>query len=142
MQKKTLWLCRVMGLVCSGACALAQAQVVVIGYPLFPAAALSAEEVQALYLGKTDRLGGVRVAIVDQPVGSTAREDFDRRVLQKNSQQMKAYWAKLVFSGQAMPPEVLADDKAVKKWVGCTKGAVGYIDSAMVDKTVKVLFTP
>jgi ABC-type phosphate transport system substrate-binding protein len=142
MQKKTLWLCRAMWLVCSGTCALTQAQVVVIGYPLFPAAALSAEELQALYLGTTDRRGEMRVAIVDQPAGSTARDEFDLKVLQKNPQQMKAHWAKLVFSGQAMPPKVLADDKAVKKWVGCTPGAVGYVDSAMVDKSVKVLFTP
>lgn len=51
----------------------------------------------------------------------------------------KAYWSKMIFSGKAVPPKELANDAAVKAHVKANPDAVGYIDAASVDGSIKVL---
>ena len=48
-------------------------------------------------------------------------------------------WSRLAFTGQGQPPKELADAEAVKKAVAADPKAVGYIDKADVDASVKVV---
>lgn len=122
---------------------LAMPDVVVIGNSGLPVDSITADEAQTIFLGKGDTIkGGTRVTVVDQNEGAAVRSEFYQKVAGKNEQQLKAYWAKLVFTGQATPPKALADDKAVKAWVSSTSGAIGYISSGSVDSSVKVLLKP
>jgi hypothetical protein len=46
-----------------------------------------------------------------------------------------------MFTGHGQPPKVVADAAAVKKAVAADPKAVGYIDKADVDASVKVVLT-
>lgn len=97
----------------------------------------SAEQIANIFLGKSAELTGI-----DLPDGNAVRSAFYQKVTGKDGAQLKAYWAKLVFTGKAQPLKELASDADVKKFVAGNPTAIGYIDKAAVDGTVKVVLTP
>ena len=118
---------------------VAQAEVAVITHPS-TASTLNAKQVKSIFLGKSKKFPDGSAAIpVDQNEGSTMREAFGSKVLGKSQAQLKSFWSKRIFSGKGTPPNTLAGDAEVKAWVAKTPGAVGYIDGAAVDGSVKVL---
>ena len=50
-------------------------------------------------------------------------------------------WSRLVFSGAAQLPQALGSGAEVKKALSGNANAIGYIDAAEVDASVKVLLT-
>jgi hypothetical protein len=112
----------------------AHADVVVIGHP--SAAALSKSQVEDIFLGKN-----LASTPVDLAEGSPVRDQFYSNATGRDAAQVKATWSRIAFSGKGQPPKALADAAAVKKAVAADPKAVGYIDSAAVDATVKVLLT-
>ncbi len=117
------------------------ADISVVGNKSIAADSLTAKQVSKLWLAKSKLIpGGGKPVVVDQAAGSSVYEKFYKTVVKKNSSQLKAYWAKVVFSGKGAPPKVMANDAAVLEWVASTSGGLGYVDSASVNGTVKVLF--
>ena len=53
--------------------------------------------------------------------------------------QLKAQWARQIFTGGAKPPKEMASDDEILKFVANTPGAIAYMDSSKVNKTVKVI---
>lgn len=124
----------------SGISLASAAQVVVIVNPK-AADSPSAEQVAALYLGKSGSLpGGIRQAL-DLPDASPLREPFYTKATGKNAAQVKAIWARLAFSGKATPPKELPSAAEVKKHVAANADAIGYIDKASLDGSVKAVLT-
>lgn len=82
---------------------------------------------------------GTPVVAVDLPDDNGTRASFSSEIVGKTVANLKAMWAQIVFSGKAMPPKQAATDDDVKKLVGSTKGAVGYIKASSVDDSVKVV---
>jgi len=124
----------------SGISLASAAQVVVIVNPK-AAGSPSAEQVAALYLGKSGSLpGGIRQAL-DLPDASPLREPFYTKATGKNAAQVKAIWARLAFSGKATPPKELPSAAEVKKHVAANADAIGYIDKASLDGSVKAVLT-
>lgn len=119
-------------LVLAAATLQARADVVVVGHP--SAAPMSLDQVSDAYLGKTPS-----ITMYDLADASAGRAEFDRKALNKDPGQLKALWARLAFTGKGQPPRELADDAAVKKAVAANPKAIGYIDAAAVDGSVKVL---
>lgn len=104
---------------------------------------LTADQAEQIFLGKTLALpGGASAKVYDLKEGSPVRSDFYSKVSGKTDSQLKAYWSKIVFSGKGQPPQELTDGASVKKAVAGDPNAIGYIDSAEVDGTVKVVLTP
>lgn len=99
---------------------------------------LTAEQARRLFLGRERTLGGQPALPLYQQPGPL-RERFDREVLNKSNAELNAYWSRLVFTGKGKAPEVLPGDAAVKARVLLLPGAVGYVDDAAVDASVKVL---
>lgn len=125
-------------LLCSS---LSYAEVSVIVNP-GNANAVDAKEIKRIFLGKQKKFAdGSSVVAVAQPGGSAIVEAFSTSALGRSSNQIKAYWAKLIFTGKGTPPQEVADDAAVKSMVSSTPGAIGYIDSGSVDGSVKVVAT-
>lgn len=120
----------------------AWAETAVIANAANPDASITTGQAKKIFLGKGHVFpGGGAVAPVDQAEGSAARDSFYQKVAKKDAAQMKAYWSKMIFSGKATPPEAVADDAAVKAWVAGNKDGIGYVDSGVVDDSVKVLLT-
>lgn len=117
----------------------AHAEVAVIVHPS-NGANLTAEDIQRLFLGKLKSFpGGGDATPVNQKEGQPTREQFNQGVLNKSESQLKAYWSQLVFTGKGTPPKEHDNDEAIKAFVAATPGGIGYIDSAKVDGSVKVV---
>ena len=115
-------------------------QVAVVVGAKSAATALTAEQTAALFLGKSDQLPGVGVALLlDQSESSPTRELFYTKVASKSAAQVKAAWSRLVFSGKGTPPKEIANSAEVKKLVTSNANAIGYIEKSAVDSSVKVL---
>jgi ABC-type phosphate transport system substrate-binding protein len=121
----------VLALALSG---VAQSGVVLVGHP--SASALTKDQAADIYLGKD-----LSAKPVDQPESAAIRADFYKKATGRDASQVKAAWSRIAFSGKGQPPKELPDDAAVKKAVAADPKAVGYIDSAAVDASVKVLLT-
>ncbi len=55
----------------------------------------------------------------------------------KTAGNLKSTWANLMFSGKATPPKMIGGDAEVKAAVSANKSAIGYINAASVDASVK-----
>jgi ABC-type phosphate transport system substrate-binding protein len=110
------------------------ADLVVVGN--LAAAPLTKEQVSDIFLGKS-----LAQTPLDQVDSAPVRADFYKRATGRDLAQVKALWSRLAFSGKATPPREMTDAGAVKKAVAADPKAVGYIDKAAVDATVKVLYT-
>jgi len=118
----------------------ALAEIAIITNPGNDTASLTASEAKALFLKKTTIFpNGSPATIGDQSEDSAIHAEFASKVLKKTTQQLSSYWSKRVFSGKAMPPKVVGDDKSVKAWVAKTPDSIGYVDAGVVDDSVKVL---
>lgn len=115
-----------------------RAQIVVIGNKN-NLNSLSSDQVEAIFMGRTHTLPNGHFALpLDQ---KSLRPDFYQKLTARPIEQINAYWARIMFTGQSAPPIILPDDNAVLKTVNDNKDAIGYIDSKNVNDSVRVLLT-
>jgi ABC-type phosphate transport system substrate-binding protein len=110
------------------------ADLVVIAHP--SAGPMTKDQVADLFLGK-----GQALTPVDHSDGSPLYAEFYRKAAGRDVAQVKATWARLVFSGKAQAPRQLPDSAAVKRAVAADPKAVGYIEKSAVDSSVKVVLS-
>jgi hypothetical protein len=115
-------------------CIAANAQVAVVTGPSGPA--VTQDQLTNVYLGRSKEFKPL-----DLPEGDATRDAFYRKGTEREPSQVKALWARVVFSGKGQAPLILPDAGAIKKAVNSDPKAVGYIPKAEVDGTVKVLMT-
>ncbi len=112
----------------------------VIGSPDLEIDRLSKEQVENIFLGKMTMLpNGQKIKLFDQQDGNTIKRNFYAAVTGKTPRQIKAHWSKLQFRGLVHPPEALMNDQATKERIATSKFAIGYINGASLDTSVKVL---
>lgn len=109
-------------------------EIAVIVNPAYDASTLDKNEVRRIYMGQSTMLKPY-----DLPETSRARNQFYKTTTGRNFRQIKALWAKLVFSGRARAPEELISEKALKRVIASDQNGIGYIENSKVDDTVKVV---
>jgi ABC-type phosphate transport system substrate-binding protein len=123
--------------------ASAHAEVVVIVSAKSRITSLTAEQTARIFLGKASSFPNDGDATpVDQAEGSAIRDEFYSKVVHKNASQLSAYWAKVIFTGDGRPPQILESNSAVRKAVAKNPNAIGYIDKGAVDRSVRVILEP
>lgn len=123
--------------------ASAHADVVVVVSSRSSVKSLTAEQATKIFLGKVVTFPNGQAAFpIDQPEGSTVRDEFYAKVAHKSPSQLTAYWAKIIFSGDGRPPKLLADNVAVRKAIASNPNAIGYIDKSAVNRSVRVVLKP
>lgn len=136
----TLTLCTLSGVVIPGV--TNAGDVIVITHPSVDIEQLSKDDVMRIFLAKSKTYPNEKPAIPVIPKeGSSTRQRFESSVFAKTPMQVKAYWTRLLFTGRGNPPLTLESDEAIKKKVAETPNAIGYIDSASLDDSVRVVFT-
>lgn len=102
---------------------------------------LDTDAAQKIFLGKqTSFAGGATAVPIDLPDGAD-KDAFYQKVSGKSSAQVKAYWAKIVFTGKGQPPKEAGSHKEAVALVAKTAGGIGYADRKDIDKSVKVVLT-
>jgi hypothetical protein len=94
---------------------------------------MTPEQVANVFLGRTP------AAAADLPEGSPVREQFYTKATGKTPAQVKAIWARLTFSGKALPPRELGNAAEVKRFVAGLPEAIGYIQKSDIDSSVKLV---
>ena len=123
------------------ACALiaagaAQAEMVVVVNAKHPAASMTAEQVANIYLGKD-----ASFAPVDLPESSAVRGEFYQKVAGKDAAQVKAIWARLIFTGKTQPPKEVGSSADAVKQVAANDKGIAYVEKSAVDGSVKAVLT-
>jgi ABC-type phosphate transport system substrate-binding protein len=119
---------------------MASAAVVAVVSSRSGVSSLSENEVTDIFLGKLNRFpGGEMVSPIDLPEGSEVRDEFYLKFSGKSQAQLKAHWSKVIFTGRGKPPKRVANSAEVKKLLAENPNAIGYIDPADVDSSVKVI---
>jgi ABC-type phosphate transport system substrate-binding protein len=126
----------------SGVVQECHAELVVIVSAKSQVKALSLDQVTDLFLGNTASFpNGAHAIVLDQSEGSPQRDTFYQRTSGKAPAQMKAYWARMLFTGRAQPPVEAGDSAAIKRMVGDNPELVGYIDRGALDPSVRAVLT-
>jgi ABC-type phosphate transport system substrate-binding protein len=86
-----------------------------------------------IFLGHTDTLSNDRTILpLDH---ASLHTEFYQKLTSKPIEQIDAYWARILFTGQALP-----DDQAVLSAVSNNKDTIGYIDKKYLNDNVRVLY--
>jgi ABC-type phosphate transport system substrate-binding protein len=100
---------------------------------------LSREEVGQIFLKKRRFWReGAAIVPVNRNASSIARELFTNLVFDQPARFLNRYWNRQYYQG-VLPPITLASDEAVKRFVALEPHAIGYIDAALVDDSVRVV---
>lgn len=98
--------------------------------------------VRQIFLGQIKTYpDGSEARAFDNLGDANLRSDFITKVLRRNESTMNAYWARMIFTAKATPPQELPDAASVLKMVAGNKQAIGYIDSSQVNDSVRVIVT-
>ena len=102
---------------------------------------LDPKQVRSIYLGKLRSFrNGDEIRPYDLPANSTDWNRFVEKVLRKTPSTLNAYWARMLFSSKGKPPRTMDSELEVLNEVASRKNAIGYINSNLVDNSVRVLF--
>ena len=115
------------------------ADVAVIVHPS-NASKLDSGNISKIFLGKSKKFpSGEQAVPVSQQSKNPIRVEFDRKVLNKSSSQVKAHWSKLLFTGKGQPPREVNTDTEVIELVANNPNIIGFVDASQVDGSVKVV---
>lgn len=129
-----LWVCLCLILLATGT----RAELVVIMHPDSAPPSLDRRSIVNIFMGRHFRLpGGGTVVPVDS---QCCREEFYRGLVDKTLPEINSYWARLVFSGRASPPQQIADAKEVLELVSRNPGVIGYVERSLLDARVAVVY--
>lgn len=120
-------------LVCTSA---VHAEMVVVVNPKNSATSMTAEQVANIYLGKDTSF-----APVDLAESNAARNRFYEKVVGKDAAQVKAIWARLIFTGKTQPPKEVGSSADAIKEVAANDKGVAYVEKSAVDASVKTVLT-
>jgi ABC-type phosphate transport system substrate-binding protein len=128
--------------------ALAASDLVVVVNAKSEVGHLSRDDVVNIYLGRyrmlPDGAGQLQSALtvkpLDYPASSAERAAFYERLVNKSVAEINAYWARLVFSGKVLPPDVVSTSHDVLAFVAANPRAIGYLERARVDGRVRVVY--
>jgi ABC-type phosphate transport system substrate-binding protein len=96
--------------------------------------------INRIFTGKEKSFSNGNKAIpIGQESGSAVAEEFNTKVLNKSSAQLKAYWSKLIFTGKGTPPKEAANDAEVIQSVSSNPDTIGFVSSGSVTGDVKVV---
>lgn len=134
---QTVWL--ILGLLLALSPVAAEPAIVVVVRQDSPLSQLSRDDVAALFLGKTHRSNDIPLLPFDSK-DSDLRERFYQEVAEMSGMRLKAYWSRIVFSGQGRPPRELSTAEARTK-LADESDALIYLPEDQITPSMKVVFS-
>jgi hypothetical protein len=103
--------------------------------------ALSRKQIIDIYMGRFSTFpNGIKADPLDFPGGSIERQTFYEILVGKNEKKIKAYWSRLLFSGRAIPPEVLSPKSEIISTVAIGLNTIAYMDAKDVTPEMKIVY--
>lgn len=119
---------------------VSQETIVVIANKSVGAAKVSREELRPIFQTKKDTWpDGTTAKPFNLPDNNKIRQGFDAAVLGLDPDRVARYWIDRKIRGGDRPPQTAPSSAVMVKVVSKTAGAVGYVEAAAVDASVKVI---
>jgi hypothetical protein len=112
-------------------------QIALIAHRDSPQRELNRQEAADLFLGKRQSLDGQSLNPIDIN-DDQLQAHFYNAIADMSLTRLKAYWARLVFSGQGRPPPKIALNNAVDR-INRDSAAVTYVYANAIPRDAKVL---
>jgi len=101
---------------------------------------LTKKQVIDIYMGRTSLFPDGQAALpIDQETDSPIRKLFYRSLVNKTVNEINAYWARLIFSGRATPPQTIDSAQSIIEFIKDNKAAIAYIRKEELTDDVKVV---
>lgn len=121
---------------------LASAELVIIVHPGGPDS-ITKQQVRNIYLNRSSQMpDGQRAVAFELPSGNSMRDEFNELITERSDAWLQSFWSRQVLTGKGQPPTEVSSVSGMKSVVSSTLGAIGYLDSTLVDDSVKVALTP
>lgn len=102
--------------------------------------ALDKDTIQRIFLGKTRAFpDGSEALPISIKEGTAEYASFSEAVLSKTDKQLKAYWAKVIFTGQGTPPKEVDNAAQMLDLVAKNPNTIGFVPAGNVSGAVKVV---
>lgn len=99
---------------------------------------LNLDDVARIFLGKvTQYPSGETVEPIDIDPTHPSYERFAQIVLNKSPSQLRAYWAKQIFTGKGRPPQVVASARDLQDIVASDSRYLSYINSEDIENDLR-----
>lgn len=93
-----------------------------------PQRALTQKEAVDLFMGRSRAFANGEFALIfDLPRDNARRAAFYQALTGMGVAQVNSYWSRLMFSGQSVPPQSLADEAAMVGMLRRNPGALGWL---------------
>lgn len=100
---------------------------------------LDSAAISKIFLGKSKRFPSGETATPINQDNNAVVDEFNKQVLKRSSSQVKAHWSKLLFTGKGKLPQQVNNDAEVLQKVAGDASAIGYVNAASVNDSVKVV---
>lgn len=104
-----------------------------------PLSSVSADIAKDVFLKKVDNIEGHKVIPIDLPKENPAYESFYQKIANKTSDQLLAYWSRLIFTGKSAPPQVASSPEELVFLLSRNPDLIGYIPEEQVSAELKVV---
>lgn len=85
-------------------------ELAVIGDENFPENNLSKEQIKAFFLNKKSFIAGEKILVMNHETGTSLRNCFEKKILEKSKQSLERYWRKAYYQGKRPPKVVTSVD--------------------------------
>lgn len=121
----------------------ASAEMIVFVNPQSGVEQLTRTQITNIFLGNhREYPNGLAAKPIDLPIVVPEKAMFYRALVNKDLDQMAAYWSRLVFAGNTQPPMQASTVQEVVLAVASNRNAIGYADRKQVDPTrVRIVFS-
>lgn len=118
------------------------AELVVITNPQSGVESLSKTQVINIFLGSHRVMpNGLEAMPIDLPASVQEKSLFYRQLVNRDLDQMAAYWSRLIFAGSTQPPRQLENSAQAIEFVATHRGGIAYVERRMVTPAVRVVFS-
>jgi len=100
---------------------------------------LSEVQIKAIFLKKLVFVKDMKAIPINLEARNPLRSKFESHIIHMSFSRLKSYWTKQHYLGHR-PPINMKSQESIKSFVKKVDGAVGYIDMANVDDSVKVIY--
>ncbi|MGQ5524333.1 hypothetical protein ACUHMQ_13890 [Chitinimonas sp. PSY-7] len=119
-------------------CLGVQAETVVVIAADSPISRLSRAQLAEVFSGRTRIVNGVMLTPIEYVEAN--REQFYQQVLGRSGNQMRAAWAKLLFTGEGQPPREFSSLNEARGQVVSAPGSITYLDASQVGSGLKIIY--
>ncbi|MBV9948556.1 MAG: substrate-binding domain-containing protein [Myxococcales bacterium] len=114
--------------------------IVVVVNKANPASELSRDQLRPIFqTTRTEWSDGTKAIPLNLPDDDAVRQRFDAAVLGLDPDRVQKYWIDRKVRGGERPPRRVPSAGVVLRVVASDHGAVGYVESAAADKSVKIV---